>query len=305
MSALSFCEFACGPFLTRKIAEGVKTSTLVQYRDAFKHWGAFEETNFTDRGCLLPSEITKEMGFLFVARLRQHVTPKRGEKVSSWTIRKHVKSLQSVLNYWGELYGEKVVRLPKPRGEVSLRVCWSIEEINDLLKACDRMTTPKGAFSPSMYWRNLIKFVFYSGMRIGDVLELELEAIWKNVIEFRTRKTGAIHRLTLTDELRKVVDNMIEMDFGESSIPYLFPWPHDRRYLFRQCVLLCERAGFPSHRRTGFHSLRRSHVTELSRISSLAAQASVGHASSDTTVRFYLAQDAVRSALAKMPRIGC
>lgn len=78
-----------------------------------------------------------------------------------------------------------------------------------------------------LYERNerdyvLFMFGLYSGLRVGDILPLQVRDVTGDRIEVKERKTGKIKRFPINPELRKAISHYIEEQELENW-DYLFP----------------------------------------------------------------------------------
>jgi integrase len=164
-------------------------STIDVYRAAIKYYKNF----FHDKKEINLSDLQKFLQYL------------KDNKLSLITIKSYIIKLAAVFDntkIWQDV--KKQIKLnpiqPKP---------FTKEEVKTIIENC-----------PSNY-KNFVKFLFYSGCRIGEAINLK----WENVNEdFSTvwilsEKTRKARKLILTEELKNIINDCRE--FGQSNI-YVF-----------------------------------------------------------------------------------
>lgn len=97
-----------------------------------------------------------------------------------------------------------------------LRKVEPIRDLDDLERMKD--------FLKSKNERNYILFMFgiYSGLRVSDIIPLQVKDVISDRIEVKEMKTGKIRRFPINPELRKAINQYIK-DKQLQSYDYLFP----------------------------------------------------------------------------------
>ena len=151
--------------------------------------------------------------------------------------------------------------------------------------------------------RYMIGIGLYTGMRLGDVVNLKWENIGKNsitMIPSKTKRKGKQITLPIHPVLRVLLNELRKQAAGE----YLFPAEHDayqgddssvsKRFqtFLEDCGITTTEAGGAHRRkaivRKGFHSLRHSFVSlcAANRVPQFAIQELVGHGSPAMTALY-------------------
>lgn len=151
--------------------------------------------------------------------------------------------------------------------------------------------------------RYMIGIGLYTGMRLGDVVNLKWENIGKNsitMIPSKTKRKGKQITLPIHPVLRVLLNELRKQAAGE----YLFPAEHDayqdddssvsKRFqtFLEDCGITTTEAGGAHRRkaivRKGFHSLRHSFVSlcAANRVPQFAIQDLVGHGSPAMTALY-------------------
>lgn len=157
------------------------------------------------------------------------------------------------------------------------------EQLNAIYEACDLATWPTFAFGAVNWWRAVLVFLYNTGLRRNDFLELEVGevSLSLNLIMFDAEKTGKDQKLPLH---QSVVDH-----FGKiwSNRKHVFPKPKGYKQLYRQWYAIQTAAGIPEDEHLTFHQLRSTCGSNLFEKSPGAAQEMLGHSSIETTRRSY------------------
>jgi hypothetical protein len=238
---------------------------------------------------------------------------RHGARLSPNTVIKHCTHLQIVLDLAGPrsrqrpeafseegLYGTRSRGVPRsapyfPRLRAKAKPpedCFSFEELESWRDACDQATEPRGLgieSTPAEWWRALIRFLYFSGLRIGTVLAIQREwivPIGDGSAELKipgsAYKGGDARIAWLCPEAVAVL----------ASLPAkqrpLFSWPQSLKSLHAQRRLLLAAAGIPEARRFGFHGVRKCTLSELATNDLETAGKAGGHKNLSTTVNHYL-----------------
>jgi len=304
-------------FFERVVLETARANaqTLASYRESVAHWQRIT-------GDPPLAEINDFTCAEFAVGLAA-LPGRKDPLMAVFTIRKHVRNVQRVLNHAGpRIAGDRTARRNQSLlGEVPLieRPAadleppdgdFTIAETVQILQACGRLPprAPRAAavgVSPGTWWRALIVFLFYTGLRIGATMRLEwsmLEGEWIRVPS-RTSKQRRGKKQFFHPEAREAIEPLRR---GQALI---FAWPNwiekqgARRSMRRVFECLLARAGLPEQRRFGFHAFRKEHATELASINPLAAQMSLGHTDMRTTQQHYVNPRITAAAIQQMPSL--
>jgi integrase len=279
--------------------------TLVSYEESLAVW-------CRSTGDPAISEVNGSHVAKFHCELVQ-LRPKRGESVSDFTRRKHLRQVRSLFRFCLPASDDCpvalgcLVALPslgKVRAVAELRVVWSPADIVALCAAASQMTTPRWCWAVPLWWRSLLAFAYCTGYRRQTLLGLRWRHVDGDVVlppAGICKRGSSVRHFLNEDGLLALRLASVFRDEDPNSL--VWDWPHGVRHFDRQLRRLCELAGFPAERVTGIHAARRCHATQLGLISGDAARASLGHASADTTVKHYLGSEVVRVAVSRLPRV--
>ncbi len=215
-------------------------------------------------------------------------------KVAPRTFNGHMmflKSMFAVLRVKAGLLANVWANMKKMEKETQGRENFTPEE---LAAICSKA---KGAT------RYMIGIGLYTGMRLGDVVNLKWTNIGKDsikIIPSKTKRKGKQITLPIHPVLRKLLNELRKQAAGE----YLFPAEHDachkedssvsKRFqtFLEQCGIKTTEEGNGHRRRVivrkGFHSLRHSFVSlcAANRVPQVAIQELVGHGSPAMTALY-------------------
>lgn len=155
----------------------------------------------------------------------------------------------------------------------------------------------------------------YTGMRIGEILDLRVEDIdiAQQVIRVthykghntKGKKTRYIPINQIIEQVKEWMEKPITargIEFKRTIHPYLFCWPDGKKYnrLHGALRTACKKANVTC----GFHDLRKTCASYLVRqgVSLYVVQELLGHANITTTQKYYaeLSQDNLRNAMCKI-----
>jgi len=157
------------------------------------------------------------------------------------------------------------------------------EELNAIYDACKYANWPSFEFGAPSWWRAVIVFLYNTGLRRNDFLNLETREVklQKSVIEFDAEKTGKHRRLPLH---HSVIEHF-EAIWSERE--FVFPKPAGLKTIYRQWYAIQNAAEIPEDRHLTFHQLRSTCGSNLFERSPGAAQEMLGHSSVETTRKSY------------------
>lgn len=298
-------------------ARGLSPATAASYRESIAWWQRL--TGDPPLG-----EIDDWVAAEFVGGL-QRQTGRRNRALSPFTISKHTRQLQRVLDFAGpktrDRHGRRNLavvpdvpllehpRLPllAPDGDFALG------EIRAAYLAAAWMTRPTTLAWPPGWWRALVVVAATTGLRVGQLLSLQwqdlqpaegLPGAWVLV-------THQAHRARRGLRQYLTAEAVAHLEQNRQHPRQLFPWTASRRWLGASLQQLLELAGLPPQRRFGFHGFRKYLTTALRRSgfasSQRLAQAAAGHADVRTTSAHYinasLEELLLAEALEALPKI--
>ncbi|MBN2023173.1 MAG: tyrosine-type recombinase/integrase [Pirellulales bacterium] len=305
---------------------GTKPRTIDLYEESLKFWA-----KYTGNPPL--ANIGAETCAAFIMGL-SHRTSRRGpgilvtepRPISPNTIRRHGRNIQFILDRAGPrnryspdaaglLPDAPYIRVPRARKKITLDA-FTVDEIRRIIDACDRMTSPArlgdlaGAewdARRGAWWQALIRFVFYTGLRIGSVLAAKWDWVERDefgndwlVVPGDLYKGGQPHRFFLSAGALEALASFERLIGRRDTI---IGWPYGLPALQDPRRALVGLARIPPARRFGFHALRKALGTELWRIDPGAAQMALGHTINSTTMNHYVRPDMVAGAMNAVPMV--
>ena len=162
-------------------------------------------------------------------------------------------------------------------------LAWSIDELQRLLDACDRMPGQLGSIPWPAYWRALILVAYDSAERIGALMQLEwhwLQGEWLHVrAEARkSRRRDMVYRLS--------PETLAALEAIRSPRrPLIFPWPLGKTYLWKKFGEVLKLAGLDSGPKSKFHRLRRTTASHYAAAGGDATQL-LGHSDPRVTQKY-------------------
>lgn len=174
-------------------------------------------------------------------------------------------------------------RLETPEPE---RPAWSVDQVQQLLDACDQTTGRISGIDASAFWRAWHYVQWTTGERTGAMLSLRWEWITERGIDVpgRARKAGKRAFYVLPADTRQSLDAIRKPDRS-----LIFPWPLTLASFYNHYSRLLKRAGLPAGRKCKPQRMRRTHLTYWA-IGGGDPTARAQHTSRAITDRFYLDQ---------------
>lgn len=192
---------------------------------------------------------------------------------SPWTIKQRRISL---LVLWRAAWRDG---LAPPVGEpLRLRplhhapTAWTRSEVKRLIA----VAKDRGPF-----WESLVRAGYDSGLRLGDLLALDVADIRLGLISVQQAKTDR----PVYCRLRRATLRAIRRQLGGRTAGLVWPWPHRRECIYAHVRKLVATAAI---RPGTFRWLRRSAATACERIAPGSGTTLLGHASRSTTEAWYL-----------------
>lgn len=300
------------PWMKGRLASN---ETVLLYQQAVDKWVAIT-------GDPPLYQITDELCSSFVEALASS-PGRKNDTLASHTIVKHCNHLQWILNRTGPrepnhpkkrrnkgllpeipLIERPLLDIEPPDGD------FTIDETLAILASftSHKPRAPKESITgvpADAWWRALIAVCYYSGLRIGAVMQLEwtfLQGEWL-VVPPRVMKRRKGKKQFLSAEAREAIEPL------RKGHKLIFAWPNwlekkgARRSMRRVFELRLIKAGLPEHRQFGFHGFRKAHATEIASVNPLAAQLSLGHSDSKTTTDHYVNPRVAAEAIKRMPSL--
>lgn len=171
---------------------------------------------------------------------------------------------------------------------------WSDDEIKALFDACKAQKGMIGSSIPaSDWWLALLSAIYDSAERISAIMQTEstsLDSSGYLTVKGEHRKGSKRdkrYRLQpITVERIKAIKRP-----GEKL---LFPWPYSYVYLFKRYGQILESAGLPNNRRSKFHKVRRTVVSNFESAGGNGTEL-CDHQNRSVTKRSYLNPDVIKT----------
>lgn len=286
--------------------------TLKEYRTTFAYWAQLTgDPPVGDVG-----EPTIEA---FVEGIKAVLF--RGQPLSENTIRKHCVNVQAVLTVLGpkakgNKFGAALVRhvpyVPAPAAVVNENIDeYSLAEVGQVLDACRRATGPRKAsrvyrVELPTFWESLVTFTYNAGLRIESSLFLRFSWLAQDELGWwlripagamKGRRQGRViylnsHALAAIERMRGGSSDLI---FGGACSYYVCNANLQR---------ILRRSSLPPERQFGMHSLRKTFLTELTKINPAAAKKAACHGkpTGDVTLDHYTSKRIVIAAVDQLPQ---
>ena len=197
----------------------------------------------------------------------------------------------------------RVPEFPEVRIPTALPVAWTEAEFRALFQAAAMETGHVGAWPAWLWWQTLLAVLFYSGARIGAIMQLR----WRDVdLERGTIWLRAETAKTLRPQLIAIPDAAVARlrKFVWPKRDLVFEHPYARHWIFRALRRIARRVGLEpeqGERFALFHRVRRTAASLAARNGVATAQQLLGHSDPRTTVRHYIDPRIVGAIDAKLP----
>ena len=204
---------------------------------------------------------------------------------SPHSINHYVRVLNAVLR-WGAAHGLcPMIRLPKLKAPPSPPAAWTIAEIGRLLETAGRLPGLIGSVRTADWWQALILVLYWTGARIGSILEVrpsDLDFASGAIRLVKTKnKHSKLYRLhpQAIEAIRRIYDPQADR---------LFYWPHGIQWLYRQFRRLQKKAGVSIVSGIAFHRFRDTCLSYCWAADPAIAQRQADHSSAEITRRHYV-----------------
>ena len=140
-----------------------------------------------------------------------------------------------------------------------LPTAWSVEEFGRILTACESTRTLKGSWTPA-HWRALLLVSWDTSHRLSAMLSARFADLCEDFLliraEFTKQKRDVSRKLH-----PQTLEAISRLPRTESGL--IFPWPFNRRAIWKEMKSILRAAELPCTRRDLFHKLRRTAATHL------------------------------------------
>lgn len=216
----------------------------------------------------------------------------------SWLRRKHnlspasaEKFQDNICSLWRFLFARGVVKvaptIKKKRAPIRTPIAWTAEQLRRLWECLERLPGEIEGVPVNLWMMALHATIWDCGERIGATLQtrwsdIDLQRGWIIIRAERRKgsfcdKTSKLHPETVA-LLLKIVAPRRDL---------VWPWPHDKTYLYTIYKQILRGAGLPSDRYHGFHCLRKSCGSWVKHFGGNASDV-LGHADPRTTSQVYI-----------------
>jgi len=204
------------------------------------------------------------------------------------TVAIYRRILRAVIR-WGAAEGHCLpISLPPIRQTQKPPEAWTVEQVSRILHVASKQPGLIAGRSAADWWTALILLIYWTGARIGSVLEIrpaDYDPI-KQTLTIRRTKTGKQTVCRLHDQAAQAIKQIYD-----AMADRLFIWPHHRRTLWAAFRRIVEQAGVPAPKntRTGlFHRLRKTCLSYCWAADPAIAQRQADHSSAEITRRHYV-----------------
>lgn len=273
---------------------GIDARTVRLYKMTFKQFGTFIGHEPT----------TDDLEELVVAKFLAHRLKNR----SMGTAAKDRSQLRAVWEFAARRGLTKdadgQVRWPSMRTiRVPERVprAWLIEELQRLVEAAADEPGEIVGVPASKWWRAILLTAYWTGERVGALLQLRWEDIEGNSIIFRAEDRKG----RLSDEYREVPPDCIAaIEAIRTRRGLVFDWDRCYTHIWGRLGRICKRAGLPNDRMSKFHRVRKTSASYYE-AGGGSAQRLMGHRNKATTAK-YLDPRIVKTQSASdvLPKVG-
>ncbi len=154
---------------------------------------------------------------------------------------------------------------------------------------------------PGAWWRALVVFVYFTGVRRGTLFKLRTNQIDRDAHVVNIPADSIKGNRPLSIPLVDVVLEHLRAIRTDREL--IFPWPYNRNTFYEHFHRLQNEAGVPKKEQFGLHALRKTLATNLTEFGSVdVARFMLGHAAADVTERHYIRTDGIiAKALGRVP----
>jgi integrase len=215
-----------------------------------------------------------------------------------------------ILTLWRFAWRRKLCRcdprdaeIPHLQPRTEPPIALTVQQVEAILDSCrfERSNIRGTEILKSAWWRALVLVLYWSGARIGAIIEANRDDLdsatgWLH-LRAESAKTGSGQWCQLPLDVVRA----IPVDPASES---LFPWPYGRRQLFAALKRIVVRAGLPAGREYRFHAFRRTAATLATAESSLdVARRALGHSRESMTLRYIDPRVSSQPLLSVLPKV--
>lgn len=193
----------------------------------------------------------------------------------------HQLRILKAMLHFADKIGEirRIPEFPEVAIPIRLPSAWTEEEFRAIYTAAASESGRIGVQPARIWWQNLLAVVFYSGARIGSIMQLE----WRDVdfargtILLRAESTKA-KRDQLHAMPQLVVSRLRQFTWPQRKL--VFEHPFSRYWPFRALRRIARRVGLeppPGERFSLFHKIRRTSASLAAQNGVHVAQLLLGH----------------------------
>lgn len=265
-------DFYTGVYAPLRL-RGKSASTKKQYLIQLRHFGRFlgREATFDD--------LTDETVSAFLASIVE-----RGNSPETAN-----KARNHILALW-RLAARKnhVATYPDVAPEQAPRRtprAWLSDDLARLFSALGLEQGVYAGIPRSLWWHALHEVLWWTGERIGAVLQLRWEHLdqthgWLMIpAEIRKRKTAD----RIFELPAEAIESLKRIHYPVRDL--IFPWPKDRSLLWQDYKRILKAAGLPFDRKSMFHRMRRSSASHFEAAGGNATEL-LGHSSREVTLSY-------------------
>lgn len=179
-------------------------------------------------------------------------------------------------------------------------IALTVQQVEDVLVSCrmERGCLRSTEILKSDWWRALVLVLYWTGARIGAVIQATHDDLDTGTGWLHLRSDTAKTRVGQWCHLPAEVVAAIPGD------DYIFPWPYSHRQLFSALKRIVVRAGLPPSREYRFHAFRRTAATLATASSSIdVARLALGHSRERMTLGYLDPRVSHQQLSAVLPRI--
>jgi integrase len=163
-----------------------------------------------------------------------------------------------------------VARVPEPH---RIPVAWTESQLKHLIDSLERVRGWVGEIPARDWWRSLHLVAWSTGERISAMIACR----WDHLIDDWLTVPAEIRKGQSRDmAYRLSPEAMASLAVIHGQRERIWPWPHNRTYLWTRYKEIRRAAGLPTDRRSSFHRIRKSVATHVAAAGGNPTQA-LGH----------------------------
>lgn len=180
--------------------------------------------------------------------------------------------------------GPEWPEISPPKSPETIPEAWTIEELQQLFRACEQVKGKVAGLPAGLYWTCLVSIVLDCGERIGAIRSLQWADLRNEYLNVKAeyRKGG---KRPMQFKLRPSTVELLAKLRSCSHHDTIFPWELTHSYFWDKYGKILEAAGLPNNRRTKLHALRRTVATLYEKAGGNATKL-LGHSNRKVTERY-------------------